>query len=640
MTPKIINILCLEDSADDLFLIRNKLTSIGLNVNIDHVAAEEEYTEKLRAGGYDIIFSDFNLPGFNGLKALFHAKKICPEIPFICVSGAIGEDFAVEMMQYGAADYILKDRLHKLPIALQRVIREVDDRRSRMEAEKMVKESETRFRDIVMSMYDVVWEVDREWWITYSSENLHTILGYHPDEVIGKSILDFAPPENKEVVGGFLANTLDSCGIVKDLENWNPHKDGSRVCLLSNGFPIFDDKGTLTGYRGIHKDITKNKLQTLELIEAKERAEAGSRLKTAFMNNISHELRTPLNGILGFTQLLLEPDLSNEEKVHFQSLLTQSSNRLIGTITNYMDISMIVSGNMAVHMKPTRLSPLFTRIQEKYLSVCSEKKLFFSISLPEGTASLEINTDGELLQKTLEHMLDNAVKFTPKGEICLGLTLIPGSIRFFVRDTGIGVPKEAHQRIFEPFMQEESSLTRGYEGSGLGLSIAAGIVKLLGGETQMESEKGAGSTFSFTLPCEIIPSSRPSATEPVQAILPVANSVILVAEDDEANLIYFENILRNEGLGVITASNGQDAIDRIHEHPEISLVLMDMKMPLMDGMEATKRIKSIRRELPVVAITAFAMSGDKKKILEAGCDGYLSKPLTKEVLLAKVKEFI
>ena len=156
----------------------------------------------------------------------------------------------------------------------------------------------------------------------------------------------------------------------------------------------------------------------------------------------------------------------------------------------------------------------------------------------------------------------------------------------------------------------------------------------------MESEKGAGSTFSFTLPCEIIPSSRPSATEPVQAILPVANSVILVAEDDEANLIYFENILRNEGLGVITASNGQDAIDRIHEHPEISLVLMDMKMPLMDGMEATKRIKSIRRELPVVAITAFAMSGDKKKILEAGCDGYLSKPLTKEVLLAKVKEFI
>ena len=639
MSQHVVNILCLEDSPADVILIREKLTSIGMKVNLDQVSTEEEFTSKLGSVSYDLILSEYSLPGFSGLRALYLAKKTCPDVPFVCVSGTIGEDVAVEMMQFGAADYILKDRLHKLPISVQRVLREMDDRHGRTEAEKLARESETRFHDVVMSMYDMVWETDLDWKISYSSENVQQILGYLPEEILGKSILDFIVQDEKKPAMTLISQINNSTGVIREIETWTLHKDGHRVCLLTNGLPILSETGSFTGFRGIHKDITRSKMLTLELMKAKERAEAGDRLKTAFMNNISHEVRTPLNGILGFTGLLLEPDLTEEEKRQYQMLIRLSSNRLIDTINSYMDISMIVTGNMAVKLKPTDLYPLLEEIFNKFQPYSAEKNVAMRLNLPEVNDGFTILTDGDLLQKILEHLLDNAVKFTHKGEIVFGFAVRADNLDFFVKDTGIGVSKDAQTRIFENFMQEEISDTRGYQGSGLGLSIATGLVRLLGGETRMESEKGAGSTFSFTIPYKTPTGEAPLVTGSKPIAATEMKKVVLVAEDDDSNLFLLESILGKSGISMISAFNGQEAIDCCRSHPEISLVLMDMKMPVMDGMEATRVIKSFRADLPIVAITAFAMSGDEKMILEAGCDKYLPKPVQKDKLISILKSY-
>jgi len=386
-------------------------------------------------------------------------------------------------------------------------------------------------------------------------------------------------------------------------------------------------------------DITERKQAEEVIKEALVKAEAGNRLKTAFMNNISHEIRTPLNGILGFTALITDPDITGKEKEQFQSLLKESSNRLLCTITNYMDISLMASGTMELKWTTVDLHQQLHQLCYQFQPLCTNKNLGFHLEIPEQTHGPALLTDAELFQKIMSHILDNAVKFTSRGEIRFGYHQTPDVFEFYVKDTGIGINLDAHSLIFDSFIQEELSFTRGHEGSGLGLTIAQGLVRMLGGEMRVESVKDSGSTFFFTLPC-------PEKNEPVilpEAIMtkaiPRERPVLLIAEDDEPNLQLIRAILKKPGISVMSATNGKEAVSLCREHPEISLVLMDIKMPVMNGLEATLEIKSFRKELPVIAITAFGMSGDEKKAREAGCDDYMAKPFERKMLLYKLKLF-
>jgi two-component system, sensor histidine kinase and response regulator len=281
------------------------------------------------------------------------------------------------------------------------------------------------------------------------------------------------------------------------LENWNVGKDGKKICLLTNGVPIFDNEGQLIGYRGVDKDITERKLAEQELIKAKERAEASDRLKTAFMNNISHEIRTPLNGILGFGQIIADPSFPDMGKEGYFSMLNESCDRLLNTVTNIMDISLLASGNQKLKKKEVALSQLFGRIKEKFTISCQQKKL--SISLPEKTKQT-IFTDEDLLTKIFHQLIDNAVKFTSQGKITVGFEKYKNEYHFFVKDTGIGISEEYKSRIFGNFEQEDFATTRKYEGTGIGLAIAKGLIELLAGKMWLESKKGEGSTFYFSIP--------------------------------------------------------------------------------------------------------------------------------------------
>ena len=390
----------------------------------------------------------------------------------------------------------------------------------------------------------------------------------------------------------------------------------------------------------------KVKLRTIEveqknreLMVAKEKVEAGDLLKTSFMQNISHEVRTPLNGILGFGSLLAEPDLTDEEKQQYLSLLKASSNRLVNTITDYMDISLIVSGNMEVHRKSVNVPEVLRNIKNKFRGLCEIKKLTCNLIIPADQNEFCILTDEELLRKIISHLLDNAIKFTHEGTITMGFSVKSSHVEFFMKDTGTGIGKESQERIFESFMQENVSSTRGHEGSGLGLSIIKGITKLLGGEIRLESVKGEGTSFYFSLGIEQVIHKNDNYRS--AGMIDASNKlpVILIAEDEFSHRIYMESFLKKFTSKIFLAKNGREALDLCRAHPEISIVLMDIKMPIMNGFEATREIKSFRKDLPIIAVTAHAMSGDEKRALDAGCDDYLTKPTDSEGLLDKLKKY-
>lgn len=408
----------------------------------------------------------------------------------------------------------------------------------------------------------------------------------------------------------------------------------------------YDIEGKAVRMIGTIQDITERKRIEYELMEmivkigeAREKAEAGNRLKTAFMNNISHEIRTPLNGILGFTNLITQPDISDEEKERFCSLIKSSSNRLLGTITNYMDISLIASGTIEMKSKPFNLNRFLTLLFEHSKPVCNEKNLDLRLEIPDAGKSFTIDSDQEIIHKVLSHLIDNAVKFTERGEISFGYELNKGVCRLFVKDSGIGISKESLSVIFDSFVQERLSPTSGHEGSGLGLSIAQGMVCLLGSKIIAESEKNSGSTFFFELPYKGYEANTINESDIKDSVNAPVAQLILIAEDDDANFELSHAMLRKSKVRILKARNGAEALAQCRANHEISLVLMDLKMPGMDGLQATRQIKSFRKSLPVIAITAFALSGDEKRAIEAGCDDYIAKPVEKEALLGKLRRY-
>lgn len=388
--------------------------------------------------------------------------------------------------------------------------------------------------------------------------------------------------------------------------------------------------------------ISVKKRQNLEssLIYAKEKAEESDKLKTAFINNISHEIRTPLNGILGFGQFLVGSELSEEERRDYFEHVEKSSNRLMNTVSDYMDIAMLVSNTMKVYNKDFALEAFFETITEKTKQLCATKNIDFKLEIPNKSAGLTVNSDPELLQKIIEKLVDNAIKFTKVGSITCGYKIKTEHLEFFVKDTGSGIDEDKQDLIFEVFKQADVSNTRGYEGSGLGLTIAKGLVTLLGGQIYVSSEKGKGSEFKFTIPIKnsgksILPDAI-DITKPKSTKTPL----ILIAEDDHLNYLFLETVLNSLGYNYIHAVNGKEAVDFCRQNPEISIVLMDIKMPVLNGDEATKQIRVFRPELPIIATTAYTQTGDEHRFLEAGCNDYLPKPIEKEKLRSVIKKHV
>jgi len=495
-------------------------------------------------------------------------------------------------------------------------------------------ESEKRYRDMFINSPLPMWIYDVN---TLRFEEVNQVAitryGFTEQEFKSMTIEAIRPEEDIDLLH---ENILKATEQFQDKQIWrHKTKEGKLmdVEIISHAVPSPPGKNLRLV---LVNDVTEKIKASNTLKEAKALAEASDRLKTNFLNNISHEVRTPLNGIMGAATLMSDTGMDEEELSELVEIIQESSDRLIQTITDYMDISLLTSQNMEAYRKRIDVRHILDMTAAKYEQKFKNKNLEFNIEAQELDSAITILSDEELISKALFHLLSNAYKFTNQGSVVLGCKAHPNTIELFVADTGIGIAKENQERIFEHFTQEDQSSVRRFEGSGLGLSIVNGIAKVLGGEVRLESEKGEGARFSLFLPFEGEKSTDGTKTPALMAQSPV----VLIAEDEDSNFYVLELLLRQMDVSaVIRAANGVEAVELAEKRDDIGLILMDIKMPEMDGLEATKLIKATKPKLPIIAITAFAMSGDEHRIKEVGCDDYMSKPISMKKLIEKLKQF-
>jgi len=381
--------------------------------------------------------------------------------------------------------------------------------------------------------------------------------------------------------------------------------------------------------------------QKVELVKAIELSMASDQLKSDFLNNISHEIRTPLNGILGATSLLSEDNLSDETRAEMTVIMNLSTRRLLRTVTLYMDMSLLNTNNMPVEIKEFKLSDMLTPLLEEFEEDCKLTSLDFKNSFTEDYEFIFLRLDSNLLNKVLGHLLDNAVKFTEKGQVKFSYSIEGNAIRFDVEDTGIGIHESAKSRLFDFFMQEDSSKIRRYDGSGLGLAICRKICDQLDGNIWFESEKGKGSVFHLSFN-EAVIIRLPESIKTLEPVKEISfQPLILIAEDEATNYQILELMLKRDfDARLIWVRDGREAVNAVQLNPLIDLVFMDIRMPVMDGFEATRQIKAASPGLPIIALTAFGSADDERLALAAGANAYVAKPFRKHELMKIVRDLL
>jgi signal transduction histidine kinase/ActR/RegA family two-component response regulator len=381
------------------------------------------------------------------------------------------------------------------------------------------------------------------------------------------------------------------------------------------------------------------KSHLVKIRNAERKAIDSDMLKTAFLQNISHEIRTPMNSIVGFSHLLQDKTITDTDKTEYLEMISKSSDQLLNIVNEVLDISLIETGNISLNKKRVHLNSLLDDVYQSYKSQIKEN-IEFSLNKGLSDSLSTILTDDIKVTQILNNLINNAIKFTDKGHIRFGYSLVNKELEFFIEDTGIGIDSEFHDKIFERFLKVDKENIRLYDGVGLGLAICKGNVELLKGRIWLESKPGNGSIFFFTIPYEQIAEVVPVEKNKDFKNNYLTDLTILVAEDDEINYLYIKEIFRGTGAEILHAVNGKEAVEMCRSNNKIDILLIDIKMPVMNGYEAIKYIREIRPRLPIIAQTAFALSNEMLKAFNAGSNDYISKPFKKDQLLALVTKHL
>ncbi len=392
--------------------------------------------------------------------------------------------------------------------------------------------------------------------------------------------------------------------------------------------------------------VLQKKMDEKVLKLAKEKAEESDRLKSAFLANMSHEIRTPMNGILGFTSILQESDLTGEEQKEYIEIIRQSGDRMLNTVNNIINISKIESGLVEVFVSEVKINELLEYLYSFFKHEATKKGIQLSFKNEVKKQNLSIKTDYEKLNSILTNLIKNAIKYTNQGSVELNCKIRKHKgntiLEFKVKDTGIGIPKNRQLAIFDRFVQADIEDRNALQGSGLGLSISKAYVEMLGGNIEVESEEGLGSTFCFWIPYQstALKKSHDTHNAPTRLTNFDAKELkILVVEDDEASALFLSMVLEDISGEILYAKTGTEAVDLCRKHQNIDLVLMDIRMPDMNGYKATRQIRQFNKDVVIIAQTAYAIAGDKEKALEAGANDYISKPINKMKLIELIKKY-
>jgi len=536
-----------------------------------------------------LVICDILLPQMNGYTLCTEIKSniTLSDIPVILISPLANTDEIFEGFACGADSFISK------PFHEENIISLI---------QQVLANRELHKGEIKREGFEIVHKGKKRFISTNQQQMLSLLL----------STFEAAIQKNNE-----LAQTQE------ELKRFNQHAEAPQAARTAE----------LSAEIEVHKSVAET------LIRAKEKAEKSDRLKTAFLNNISHEVRTPMNAIIGFSEFISDPNLSPEKRTYFSDIIVQNCYQLLSKISDIISIANIETGQDKATEEEIDLNSTLRQLYENFLSKPKKKGVGLILKNISPDDEVTILTDESKLIQILSKLIDNALKFTNQGYVNFGYKIKDNVIEFFVEDTGVGIPHEMNQEIFKGFNQVKKNATNNFGGPGLGLSISKAYVELLGGKIWLKSELRKGSTFYFAIPYKKAQRITLLGKQSVDVsnFEIKTNITLLIAEDEESNFMLLKEYLTGLSIDIIWARHGLEAIE-ICKKQSVDLVLMDLKMPVMDGNEATMRIKDFKPNLPIIAQTAYTTDSDRNKALTCGCTDFITKPIKKDLLISKIKE--
>jgi len=505
-------------------------------------------------------------------------------------------------------------------------------------------ESDRFHKMLIQSADDGISFYNKKWELVFANPAFYSIIGMDNEVYQSADLREIIHPDDISYETQ-RRQALEETGFFEGNIRLK-HVDGHIVNLSTRSVVVRDENNEILGALTISRDTTRIQEIHDNLIKANEEAEASNRLKSNFLANISHEIRTPLNSVVGFSNLLLSDNLTRAVKEEYIEHINHNSEKLLQIIGDIIDISRLESSQIEITYEEASVNEIVREVIDEARKTIrrNEKSIILNVKDQFGESSDLIFTDKIWLKRVLNHLMDNAVKFTLDGSVEFLYYRKDNNLFFSIKDTGIGINKENLGRIFEEFRQEIDGHRRPFEGLGIGLTLAKEVVERMGGRMYVQSEKGTGSEFSFSIPY------RPAGgtKSKLKAILKDqmatthnwSDTKCLLVDDNKDVLIYMKRILFDTGIKIVAVRSGIEALTIIRETPDIRIVVLDMQMPEMNGIEVTREIRKIRKDLPIIAQTAFIFEDDKDIIIEAGCDACLIKPIRKEHLISVMAGFI
>jgi PAS domain S-box-containing protein len=643
-----LRILHLEDDRLDADLVQATLAAGGLEAEVTRVDDRESFEAALESGRFDVILADYNLPRFDGLSAQILTAQLRPEIPFIFLSGSIGEELAVERLKGGATDYVLKDRMARLPSAVRRALAEAAERAERRRAEENVRrlnaeleqrvavrtmelaESQRRLQAILDHSPAAISLKDASGRYIVANREFERVAGVGADALLGKTDADLFPPRLAATYRANDARVMEKQHGVT-VEETFLQSDGVHV-YHSFKFPVLDELRSPYALCAISIDITERKKTDDALKMARLEAERANRAKSEFLSRISHELRTPLNAILGFAQVLQLDDLGDEKKESVLQIL-RGGEHLLALINEVLDIARIEAGHLALSSEPVNAGDIVQLAMELVQPLAQQRDVALVVG-ESRAADAVILADRQRLNQILLNLLSNAVKYNRRGgRVTVGFEEVPGErLRIVVTDTGIGISPDKLERLFQPFDRLGAEQTP-IEGTGLGLAVSRGLAEAMGGTLGVTSEVDRGSTFWIEL--ALSDASHPRARAGSQARLTApaeprhATGVVLYIEDNQSNVRLMERVLeRRPGVRLLHAPNGEDGL-RLARDANPDLILLDLHLPDMSGEDVLRELwqDAALKRIPVAILSADAMPAQSRRLKAAGAIAYLTKPI-------------
>lgn len=598
-----------------------------------------------------IISKDFTIEEVNesGVKLLNRTKdqivgKKCYEIIHHCPTPSCECPFMESMQNKTATTTEMREEISGRHYSIKtspvfdengNVIKFIDlirDITQLEESQKALQESQMFFQTIFEQATAGIVQSSPEGKIELVNQKFCDIVGYTKKELLRFQFQDITHPNDWELQRKEIERIYNREISSFSTEKRYIHKKGHSVWVQLHFNVIRDNEGNVKSAIGVVTDITAEKEYRQNLLKAKEKAEENDRLKSAFLANMSHEIRTPVHGIIGFAEMLNRPRLSPERRSQYSRLVADSSQQLMKIINDVIDISKIETGQIEKQEEAVLINDMMLDIFTFYQTVAKKNniRIYLEPHLPD--SETYILTDEVKLKQIISNLIDNAIKFTHEGYIKLLYQRKNEQIEFCVEDTGIGISDELQDAIFERFRQADVGDARKYGGTGLGLTIARSYAILLDGKLWVESKEGKGSRFYLSIPYK---AAKQTEQEPND--IQTTTDTILIAEDEQINFLFLHEMLLDTGRNIIHAQNGREAVELCATNHDIKLVIMDVKMPKMDGYTATKEIKKIRPDLPIIAQTAFALAHERQRAMQAGCDDYIAKPFNEADFIEKVK---